>query len=162
MTALEKHFKKLNIDYNSIAFYDSNEFLKQEQKNNRFLELYANYVNEKKYSIEYIERAKKEIPLIAKILNQELKKDGRLGACIDISIVLSRILEKEGYWNYLTKGSLTIDFPIESKIETKYFWSVDDGEFQSGHTWVVAPPFNVIDIALRQQPYKGEEQKIFT
>ena len=158
MTALEKHFEKLNIDYDSIAFYDSKEFLKQEQIDNKFLDLYARYVNQKQYSTEYIERAKREIPFIAKILNQELIKDGRLGACIDVSLVLSRILEKEGYWNYLTKGSLTINYPKESELKTNYFWSVDIGEFQSGHTWVVSPPFNVIDIALKQQIYKNNEQ----
>jgi hypothetical protein len=29
---------------------------------------------------------------------EELVKDGRLGACIDIGMILSRILEEEGFW----------------------------------------------------------------
>ncbi len=162
MTPLEKRFTELGIDFTKIAFYDSLEFLQHEQVNPRFLEAYAEYVKEKKYSSEYFKRAAKEIPYIAKILNEELRKDGRLGACIDVSLVLGRILEREGFWNYLTKGSLTIDFPSESKIQTKYFWSVDNGDFESGHTWIVAPPFNVIDIALKRQVYKENEQDYLT
>lgn len=161
MTELELTFKSLNIQYSKIGFYDSPRFITIEKEKPSFLESYAQFVLERTYSTEYIEKAALEIPFITKILNEELKKDGRFGACIDMSIALSRILEKEGYWNYLAKGSLTIKFPLELKMNSKYFWSFDFGDFQAGHAWIVAPPFTVIDSAIRQQDFKeGEENHI--
>lgn len=161
-TDLENIFKRFNIDYKKPGFYDSQEFLFQEQRDYSFLEKYAEYVNVKDYSTNYLERANFEIPFIAQLLHQELIKDGRLGACVDVSMVLSRILEREGFWNYTTKGSLTITFPKNSGLEKKYFWTVDNGEHSAGHSWVVAPPFMVIDLTLKQQPYKQNEQKLIS
>lgn len=159
---LENNFKQLNIDYKSPGFYDSKEFLFQEQRDHSFLEKYAEYVNAQTYSSTYSKRASLEIPFIAQLLHQELIKDGRLGACVDVSMVLSRILEREGFWNYTTKGSLTITFPKNSGLEKKHFWTVDNGKHSAGHSWVVAPPFTVIDLTLKQQPYKQNEQKLIS
>jgi hypothetical protein len=154
MTEIEQFFKELNIDYSKIGFYDSPEFMDIEKRNPSFLESYAQFVLERTYSEDYIKKAQIEIPFITKILNEELKKDGRLGACIDMSIALSRILEEEGYWNFITKGSLTINFSSKLKIKPIFFWSIDFGNFQAGHSWVVAPPFSIIDSSLGQQPFK--------
>ncbi|WP_179020754.1 hypothetical protein [Winogradskyella forsetii] len=159
---LENIFKRFHIDYKTPGFYDSQEFLFQEQRDHSFLEKYAEYINAQTYSSTYLERASGEIPFIARILNQELVKDGRLGACIDVSMVLSRILEREGFWNYTTKGSLTITFPKDSGLENKYFWTVDTGTHSAGHSWVVAPPFTVVDLTLKQQPYSQNEQKLIS
>lgn len=133
--------------------------LRIERINPNYLETYAKYVVSKDYTPEYLDKARKEIPKICEILFKELYTDGRLGACIDASMVLSRILEKEGYWNYIVKGSLAIDFPPELNIETKYFWTYDHGNFSSAHSWVYAPPFNVIDITVKQQGYSMGESK---
>lgn len=161
-TSFENIFKRFNIDFKNPGFYDSQEFLFQEQKDHSFLEKYAEYVNVKEYSSTYLERANREILFIAQKLHQELVKDGRLGACVDLSMVLSRILEREGFWNYTTKGSLTIKFPKVSGLENKYFWTVDTGEHSAGHSWVVAPPFTVVDLTLRQQPYNKNEDKFIS
>lgn len=159
MTEIEQIYNDLNIDYSKIGFYDSPEFMAIEKSIPSFLESYAKFVLERNYSKEYIAKAQSEIPFITRILNEELKKDGRLGACIDMSIALSRILEKEGYWNYITKGSLTINFAKKLGINPKYFWSIDFGDFQAGHSWIVAPPFSVVDSSLGQQPFKEGENK---
>lgn len=72
---------------------------------------------------------------------------------------MGRILEREGFWNYLVKGSLTIGFPPNSKLEDRFFWSVDVKEFAVGHAWVVVTPFKIVDITIKQQPfYKGDEK----
>lgn len=156
---LEEVFMRFGIDTNSPGFYDGSSFLAVERSSSSFLENYAAYVQLREYQEAYIKKATIEIPFIAKIIHEELIKDGRLGACVDASIVISRILEKEGFWNYLVKGSLTIEFPEEAKLEDRYFWSVDHGEFTAAHAWVVAPPFNIIDITVKQQPFfKGEEK----
>lgn len=156
MTVLEAFFAERGIDYRPIAFYDSQKFLFHERQDGRFLEKYGQYVNERYYDREYILRARAEIPWIARILNDELKKDGRLGACVDISIGLNRILEREGFWNYIVKGSTTIHLPEVAGLPPKYFWSYDIGEFAAPHSWVFAPPFSVIDLSIKQQKYSDK------
>jgi hypothetical protein len=156
---LEREFSLRKINTESVGFYDEPNFLIAERRSPAYLENYAAYVELKNYSDTYIKKAAKEIPFIAQLLHTELVKDGRLGACVDTSLVLGRILEHEGFWNYLVKGSLTIKFPTEAKLENRYFWSIDTTQFAAAHAWVVAPPFNIIDITVKQQPFfKGEEK----
>ena len=108
-------------------------------------------------------RARNVVSKIAALLYQELLRHGRLGACVDISGILSRILDREGIWNCPIKGSLTIEFPLSSALETSYFWSVDLGDFVAGHAWVFAPPFTVVDIiAFKQQSYSPSRLPFFT
>lgn len=163
MIDLESEFAKHGIDFSLIGFYDDPSFLRIEHNQPNFLENYAKFVNSRVYSNEYIERACIEVPFISQILHDEIVKDGRMGACVDVSIVLSRILEREGFWNYIVKGSLTIEFPEELGIANKYFWSVDMIEegttIAAAHAWIVAPPYRVIDLTVNQQPYKGGEGK---
>jgi len=137
------------------GFYDDELFIAEERVDPKFLEEYARYVTSLPLDHSYIVKARRVIPVIARTLHAELVADGRLGACIDTGMIFSRILEQEGIWNFQVKGSLTIDFPAESGINTKYFWSWDLSEhpFASAHSWIVAPPFVVVDIAVKQQPY---------
>ena len=139
------------------GFYDEPNFLKIEKDYPEFLNCYASYVQSQPYSDEYLKNAKENIPLIVNALNNELIQDGRQGACIDISSLLSKILEHEGYWNYIVKGSLTISFPESSKIKPTYYWSFDTGRFEAGHAWVFAPPYKVIDISIKQQKQPENE-----
>lgn len=154
-------FNRNKIDTSKPGFYDEPNFLKIEQINPEYLNNYARFVQEKIYSEEYLDKARKVIPLIANELYKELLRDGRQGACIDLSMVLSRILEREGFWNYIVKGSLTVSFPNDSGIGDRYFWSIDHGEFSAGHAWVVAPPFGVIDLTIKQQERDYNESKYF-
>jgi hypothetical protein len=137
------------------GFYDDPNFLRAEAADPSFLENYATFVRTHPLDDDYRARARREIPFIAEVVHNELVADGRLGACIDIGMMLSRILEQEGYWNYQVKGSLTIQFPPESCIPKKYFWSFDvvQEPFAAAHSWLVAPPFAIVDIAVRQQAY---------
>ncbi len=36
-----------------------------------------------------------------------------------------------------------------------YFWPIDFINANAAHVWVVAPPFNIIDISIKQQPYEN-------
>jgi hypothetical protein len=55
-----------------------------------------------------------------------------------MSIALSKIIEAEGYWNYIVKGSLSIDFPPEAKLKDRYFWSYDLGfKYAAAHAWLL-------------------------
>jgi hypothetical protein len=153
---LEETFNELDIDSSRPGFYDDPNFLRAEQHDNRFLEKYAEYVRVRNYDSSYQARARAEIPVIVSILFQELMKDGRLGACVDIGMMLSRVLEREGFWNYIVKGSLTLSFVKATGLVRRYFWSYDPAGtpgFAAAHAWVVVPPYFVVDVAIKQQPY---------
>jgi hypothetical protein len=150
-------FKNLQVDYSVPGFYDDPNFMEAEKKRPDLLDNYASFVKQQEYSIEYNKKADHIIQTVSGILHKQLEHDGRLGACVDVSNALSKILEKEGIWNYVVKGSLTITFTKVTGLQKKYFWSAGHGEFSAGHAWVVAPPYTVIDLSIKQQPYPGKE-----
>lgn len=154
---LSKDFKSKGIPTSEPGFYDHPNFMEVEKTDPSFLETYAAFVVAQPYSDEYLTHARKVITNAATILHEKLKENGRLGACVDASGILSRILEKEGIWNCGIKGSLTITFPPESKEEETYFWSIDKGEFVAAHAWLFAPPFSIVDVSVKLQPYSGKK-----
>ncbi|WP_333746676.1 hypothetical protein, partial [Vibrio cholerae] len=156
---LKTEFQSKGIPVDKTDFYDHPNFLKEEQRNPSYLIKFAKFVASQPYSTEYLEKAEVIIQKIVKILSNELKKNGREGACVDIAGILTRILERKGVWCICIKGSTTIEFPESSGEETTYYWSVDNGDFIAGHAWVYAPPFSIIDISLKQQPYSGNKKK---
>ena len=147
--------RRIPVDY--PGFCDHPNFLKAEREDPSFLNNYAAFVAVQPYTEEYLRHARHVITSASNILYDELKSNGRLGACVDISGIFSRILEKEGIWSCGIKGSLTISFPPKSNEEKTYFWSVDHGEFVAGHAWIYAPPFSIVDVAVKQQPYSGRK-----
>jgi hypothetical protein len=150
---LEKEFDDLAIPIASPGFYDHPKFVQKEKQQDDYLNLYASFVNKRTFDSEYLSHAREIIPRISNLLYHELVADGRQGACIDISMVLSRILENEGIWNYIVKGALRINLPTECNVPDLFLWPIDKGEFQAGHAWLIAPPFGVVDISLKSQPY---------
>lgn len=154
---IERDFTSYGIPIDSPGFYDHEAFLEIETANPDYLSNYARLVSQRNYDTEYLRRARTEIPAIASALHGELLRDGRQGACVDTSGVLSKVLEQEGYWNYVVKGSLTMDFPASSGIGRRFFWTIDEGDFAAAHAWVYAPPFTVVDVTIRQQGYTPEE-----
>ncbi|OFZ59112.1 MAG: hypothetical protein A2328_10895 [Bdellovibrionales bacterium RIFOXYB2_FULL_36_6] len=152
-------FRSKGIPVDIPGFYDHQNFIIQEKLNPNYLNNYAAFVAKRSYSSQYIDKAKNEIAIMAELMRQELVKDGRLGACIDISLVLSKILEEEGYWNYIVKGALTLIFPSILNISRKYFWPCDTkSPAIAGHVWIAAPPFSVIDITVKKQPFEKHEE----
>lgn len=155
---LEKEFHQKGIPTDKPDFYDNRNFIKEEKLDPCYLFKFAKFVAERSYSAEYLEKAESIISTVAKILSKHLLDNGRQGACVDMSGILARILEHKGIWCACIKGSCTIEFPQSSNEETAYFWSVDYGRFIAGHAWVFAPPFSIVDITLKQQPYTGTKK----
>lgn len=149
---LLEHFRNLGIDTSQPGFYDDPKFLEQERLDPEYLNLYARFVETRPIDEEYRRRAHELVPIASSILYRELVAEGRLGACADLSMVLSRILERQGIWNYMVRGSLTISFPTHLSISKTYFWS-EGRQPVPGHVWVAAPPFPVVDLTVGQQPY---------
>jgi hypothetical protein len=151
---LEKLFQKDGIDIGKPGFYDEPNFLKKEQRDPRYLENYARYVEARSYDADYLTVAKRKIDLAVQVLFAAVKKDGRLGACVDVSGMLGRMLDRLGIWNYVATTSLTIDFPASARRSPQHFWTFDVGSFTAAHAIVVAPPFCVVDVTAGLQAYE--------
>lgn len=124
------------------------------------LEAYADFVEDREYGDEYLSSAKAAIERTARFLFERLVADGRKGACVDASCVLSRFLERQGVWNYVVKGALTIVFPPGANLKPRHFCPImaTGNPAVAGHAWVCAPPFRVVDLTVALQPYEhGEE-----
>ena len=154
---IRHYFNQLNIPADNPGFYDHPNFLAVEKENPFFLANYARFVSTLTFEDNYLENARAKIHVIVAELYKHISIENQVGRCVDISQILSRILEKENIWNYAVKGSLTIKFPANTIISDRYFWSVDIGQFFAGHAWVCAPPFDVIDLAVKLQPYSENE-----
>lgn len=148
---------KLNLDTSRPGFYDDAAFLAAERGDPKLLEAYAGFVDGLTLDQDYFKYARERVRETASFLLKELKADGRQGACIDLASAVSRFLERQGVWNYLVKGALTLSFPASSGLSSKHFWPIGNGPSASGataaHVWVRAPPFVVVDLTVAMQPY---------
>lgn len=156
---IEKLLTKKKIPFDAPGFYDHPNFIKEESKNAKFLELYAAYVYKRKYSNEYLQYAESTIIKISEIFSEAIQRNKRLGACIDTSFTVSRILDRYGIWNFCIKGCLTILFPEKAKLKNANFWQIDVGNFEAAHAWLFCPPFSVLDLTVKYQPYNSNEVK---
>ena len=86
-------FAEHNIPIQKPGFYDHPNFKAIEENNPAFLNCHARFVQQQPRDKAYDDRVKILVPKIAKTLHQELEAEGRFGACVDLSMVLSRILD---------------------------------------------------------------------
>lgn len=135
------------------GFYDDPTFIAAEKSNPALLFNYAGFVAGRPYSAEYLRRARREVPFIAELFFHEVKRMGRVGACVDASMILSRIMEREGIWNVCVKGALHILASRSSGGDSQSFWAFDNNSIGTGHAWLFAPPFEIVDTTVRLQPY---------
>jgi len=154
---IERDFWESGIPTNAPGFYNHPEFIAREQVNGDYLNNYARFVHAQSYSEAYLVRASRIIPAATKAVFDELTRDGRQGACVDASSVLSKSLERHGIWNFVVKGSLTITYPARTGIRPQYFYTLDSGHFTAPHAWLFAPPFVVVDATLRHQGHNRAE-----
>jgi hypothetical protein len=159
---LEKRFADLSIDYSKPEFYNNPKFVAHEQRNPEFLWEYTDYVVSREYPAEYVEKAEIAVPKIVGYLYEELVKDGRLGACLDVSLAASKILEKYGFWNTIQTGSFTAELPDAPRRKIRHWpeFMVPGEKSKVGHAWLVAPPFKHIDLAVSRQE-QNEDMRPF-
>lgn len=147
-------FRRFNISYDKLGFWSQPEY---RQSQILGMNEYALFVNLQPYSRSYIKRSRRIIQQICSILYKELEKDpDNLGLCVPVSEMLSSILEKEGIWNYQVSGRTRVNFSSDLNLNTIFS---NDPPFDDGHSWVVAPPFGVIDITIKHQYYLHNEQE---
>jgi len=69
------------------------------------------------------------------------------------------MLDRLQIWNYVAKATLTITFGA-SGYNPEYFWVLDEGNFVASHAIVVAPPYGVVDVTVKQQPYPPDKRAL--
>lgn len=148
-------FDELGIDHSKPGFYDDVAFQSQEHLNPSFLESYARFVRTLPLSDEYLERSRRLIPAIAGALQVEMAARDRRRACMDAGLALTRMLEAAGVWNTVIRGAFSVEL-VGKPTTCRYFHAIgplDEGAGVHGHTWIYAPPFDVVDVTAKLQPW---------
>ncbi|WP_041699165.1 hypothetical protein [Allorhizobium ampelinum] len=148
-------FHELNIDFRQPGFYDQPNFVAQEQKDKRFAENYAEWVLLRERNQDYDARAQAIVPQVAAILQRRIVQHNWHGACIAMTAILTRILDRLGIWNIPVRGSAS----VYAEGSSRHFAIIDQNEgtgFDTGHMWVIAPPYDIIDVTLHYQRWQGD------
>jgi hypothetical protein len=151
---LARLFANRGISIDQLAFYNSPEFLAAERADGSFLEFYGALVRARPRDRIYDAHVRSVVPRMAGIIADEIIQDGQLGVCIDASMMLTKMLEEQGIWCYAAKGALSVSAP--ELDDPTHFWMIDD-EPVAGHVWVVAPPFEIVDVTLQGQLWQRGE-----
>lgn len=154
-TAIVSLFHELGIDMSQPGFYDEPNFVAQEQRNSRFAERYAEWVLLRERDQAYDARVQTIVPQVTDILQRRIVQHNWYGACIAMTAILTRILDRLGIWNIPIRGSAS----VYAEGSSRHFAIIDQNEgagFDTGHMWVIAPPYDVIDVTLHHQRWRGD------
>lgn len=153
---LRRDLEAKGIDASVPGFEDSPPFLAAYS-----LDDYAEFVLNRPYSPEYLAFAKAEVEALSRFVFEKIRDFGRLGACLDASELIQRMLERRGVWCFAERGGVTVHYKSDANLPDGYYWpwSLNE-EIVSGHGWVVAPPYRIIDTTIRLEPYFNGEEKL--
>jgi hypothetical protein len=163
-TILEQELAKgarLGLDTSVPGFYNTPAFVAAERVDPTILDAYAAHILSRRYAPEYLSFAEERIRRTSAFLFKELRADGRLGACVDVSLVLGQFLERQGVWNFVTSGALSLHFK-DRTVPPRTFYCFDEDPTPgavAAHVWVFAPPFHVVDLSLPLQPYDSTQAR---
>jgi hypothetical protein len=152
---LESLFSELGIDFRKPGFYDDANFRLRVAENPLFLQTYADYVRSLTFSDVYLLRAREIVSEQVAFLYDRLIRDGRLGACIDLTLTLTRFLERHGIWNYAVSGATSLIFDESTGLARRSFETIltPENPAKCGHVWLYSPPFKIVDLTMRHQVY---------
>jgi hypothetical protein len=150
---LQTELSDAGIPVDEPGFYESFAFVRRESKDPTYLDNYARFVQWRDYSSAYLERAEQAIHVVVAEMQLALQLDASQDAYVETPLVMSRILEREGIWNYVVRGALNVAFPAGSGFEPVSFWAVGVRAGQHGCHWLYAPPFQVVDFAIQVRRY---------
>jgi len=148
-------WKQHGLPIDGPGFYDHPAYIRAEQAQPDYINTYARYVRDQAYTEGYLARSEAVIQAAAALLSKEVMGDGRPNLCVTVSKVLSKLLEREKVWNYVVVGAFSVSMRIDGSWQTHSFFPFDVRPIDAAHAWIVAPPFSIIDLTLRQQRYPG-------
>lgn len=159
---LQNYFSSRGISTERPGFFDEPAFIKLEVTDPSVLDDYARFVQTRSMSPDELAHARRIVPLASEFLFARLLRHGRLGACIEASLTLSRFLQLQGVWNYVVKGALTVEYNKASGLTPAYLGAImhNGNPASAGHVWVCAPPFKIVDVTASLQPFPGRGREI--
>ena len=149
---LLQEFAEEGIPISQPGFHQDPSFIRCEHKDPTYLEKYVRFVQHQQYSQSYQDQAALIIQVVSEELQWALHQEQSPEAYNEAPLVMSRILEREGVWNYVASGGLTLTFPAGSGFEpfTLPAMTMQYGKpADCAYRWIVAPPFQVIDITIQ-------------
>ena len=153
---LDRQLRKQGVDVSAFGFYDQEAFMALEKADPRALELYARWVLCRPRDQAYKDLARATVPKLAAIVECQLAQERGLGACVNVAAMIARMLDRLDIWSFAVRGSLTVEIPSNPNVGRRYFPEcdqLDHAENVTGHGWVVAPPFLIVDPTLKHQKW---------
>lgn len=147
---LKRKFELLSIDYSKPGFYDEPNFVREERRDPRMLEAYAQWVLVRERTAEYDAHVRDVMPRLANIISARLDRHQWFGGCVAVTGMATRFLDRMGIWNAVMKGSVAVHLGDRSR----HFAIVDQIEgpnTETGHYWLVVPPYDIVDMTLYHQ-----------
>jgi hypothetical protein len=160
MRSAEQFLREIGITNFAPGFLDDPAFLTAEAADPLVLEKYAEFIEERSFDGAYLKWAKERVSQLLAFMHPLLVKEGRLGACVDVSGALARMLECDGIWCYCVNGALSI-YPDSWTGVAPFHYAPISNQTQSraAHSWVVAPPFRIIDLTVKLQPAVSKRER---
>lgn len=156
MVVVPHRLAALALDRSRPGFYDEPAFIAAEQRDPRLLEAYAGHVDGLQFDDGYLRYARARVRETTTFLIERLWGDPRRGACVDVSLVLGRFLERQGVWNYGVRGAVAISFSPKSQLRPYHMRRHGD---VPGHVWLRVPPFRIVDLTIALQDYANDEAR---
>ena len=131
MTPRSSRFSRLNILTTFPGFSDSAAFLAAEQADPTLLHEYARQVFGMKHTDDHLQQGDTTIRDVATFL--------------------------ESLWNVAMSRMLSVNTPLGNAD----FGPISSGPqaIRAAHAWVYAPPFDVVDLTVKQQPHPTVNMK---
>jgi hypothetical protein len=158
---LQRLFERLGIDYRQPGFYDDPSFIAEEQREPVMLETYGEWVIRRELTSEYEAHVRNVVTKLAPIISARLDRHRWFGSCLAVTAMLTRMLDRLGVWNTVMKGSVSIYI----RDHSRHFAIIDEDEgqgFETGHQWLIVPPYDIVDLTLYHQRWRVEDQQFQT
>lgn len=153
---LTAEFISAGVDPTAFGFYDQPAFRAQEQRDEAYLEKYAEWVATRPIDAAYEAHVRTAVPKLASLVATALADDDMQGGCMTAFSMLTRMLDQLGVWSFGVIGSANLDVPHLDLRRCLH--TIDRKDFPDavlGHAWVCAPPFFVVDASLALQHWSG-------
>ncbi len=155
---LRQRFDRLGIDVSAPGFYDDPRFIAEERRDSRMLETYGEWVIHRERSEQYDAKVRAVLERLAPLVTARLDRHNWYGSCIAVTGMVTKMLDRLGVWNTVARGSVAIR-TVDGR--SRHFATVDESEgtgVETGHYWLIAPPFRIIDLTLHHQRWRrGDE-----
>jgi hypothetical protein len=101
---LQRRFQSSGINTSTPGFYDAPGFRTAERADPSLLDEYAAFVRNRPVDAPYIQHARQAINDLATYISPLLERDGRQRMCAPTAMLLVRMLDGKGIWNYAVRG----------------------------------------------------------